>query len=84
MSNIRKFPITCRQRQKNERGKTSVSCQISDRWLKFSEKSTQMTCGEFITLDVMTIGSDKKQKKICELVITREELLEALRNIECK
>lgn len=30
------------------------------------------------------IGSEKKQKKICELVITREELLEALRNIECK
>lgn len=61
MSNIRKFSITCRQ--KNERVKTSVSCQISDRWLKFSEKSTQMDCGEFITLDVMTLEAKKNKKR---------------------
>ena len=76
MSNIKKFPITFTQRQKNERGKTSVSCQVSDRWLRFSE--------EFISLDVMTLGSDEKEKKICELVVTREELVEALSNIKCK
>ena len=36
MSNIKKFPITFTKRQNNERGKTSVSCQVSDRWLRFS------------------------------------------------
>ena len=84
MGNIQKFPITYMQRRKNERGKTSVSCQVSDRWLKFSEKSTRLEGGEFISLDVMTLGSDEKEKKICELVITREELLEALSNIKCE
>lgn len=84
MSNIKKFPITLTQRQKNKRGKTSVSCQVSDRWLKFSEESTHLEGGEFISLDVMTLGSDEKERKICELVITREELLEALKNVKCK
>ena len=55
MSNIKKFPITFTQRQKNERGKTSVSCQVSDRWLRFSEESTKLEGGEFISLDVMTL-----------------------------
>ena len=32
----------------------------------------------------MTLGSDEKEKKICELVVTREEILEALSNIKCK
>ena len=82
MSNIKKFPITFTQRQKNERGKTSVSCQVSDRWLRFSEESTKLEGGEFISLDVMTLGSDEKEKKICELVVTREELVEALSNIK--
>lgn len=84
MSNIKKFPITFTQRQKNERGKTFVSCQVSDRWLRFSEESTKLEGGEFISLDVMTLGSDEKEKKICELVVTREELVEALSNIKCK
>ncbi len=84
MSNIKKFPITFTQILKNERGKTSVSCQISDRWIRFSEESTKLEGGEFISLDVMTLGSDEKEKKICELVVTREEILEALSNIKCK
>lgn len=84
MNNIIKFPITFTQRQKNQRGKTSVSCQVSDRWLKFSEESTKLNGGEFIFLEVMTIGKDEKEKKICELVVTREEILEALSNIKCK
>lgn len=83
MSNIKKFPITFTQILKNERGKTSVSCQISDRWIRFSEESTKLEGGEFISLDVMTLGSDEKEKKICELVVTREEILEALSNIKC-
>ncbi len=83
MDNIIEMPITSRQRIKNSRGKTSVNCLISDRWLKFYNQSSMLHSGEALKLDVMTTNQNGEDKTLCTLIITKEELLSALKNIKC-
>ena len=80
---VKNFPITYSQRRKNMMGPLRVECQISGRYLQFHEKSDIVQGGEFITVDVMPmqIEDDKPVRRICELIITREDLLEALKHI---
>ena len=42
--------------------------------------------GEFLTIDVMAMQTEeaKAPKKICELIVTKEALLEALKHIKVK
>jgi hypothetical protein len=81
--NIKKFPISFSQKRKNTLGPLTVECQISGRCLKFHEKSSDLRGGEFISIDVMSmqIEDDKAPHKICSLIVTREDLLEALRHV---
>jgi hypothetical protein len=81
--NVTKFPITYSQRRKNQLGSFVVECEVSGRFLKFHEKSSIFQSGEFITVDVMTFNTDNREspRKLCELVLTRENLMEALKNI---
>ncbi len=77
--NIRKFPITSWTRVQNRHGKRSVSCAISNRWLRFGEPSQQSHYfGTPIWLDVMTDTEDEngklKSKKLCTLCVTVEQL----------
>jgi hypothetical protein len=73
------FPITYSQRRKNIMGPHCVECQVSGRYLRFSEKSDVVSSGEFISVDVMAMPIEgEPERKICGLVITREDLLEAL------
>lgn len=83
---IKKFPITYSQRRKNFLGPLHVECQVSGRYLKFHKNSSILRGGEFITLDVMAmpIEDGKASKKICQMIVTREDLLEALNNITPK
>lgn len=77
-----KFPISYSQRRKNIMGPLAVECQVSGRYLQFHENSAMVDSSEFITVDVMTMpDSDQRTRKLCELIITREELLEALKHI---
>ncbi|MBM6871367.1 hypothetical protein [Pseudoflavonifractor phocaeensis] len=80
---IKKFPISYSERRKNMKGPLCVECQVSGRYLRFHEKSDVLKAGEFITVDVMAMQNeeDKPAKKICELVITREDIMEALKHI---
>jgi hypothetical protein len=75
-----KFPITYRQRRKNELGPLVVECEVSSRFFRFSESSSLLNVGEFITIDVMTANGNR-QRKICSLIVTRENMEKALRNI---
>lgn len=80
---IKKFPISFSQRRKNLLGPLVVECQVSGRSLRFHKKSSLLQGGEFISVDVMAMQneSNKAPRKICELIVTREDLLEALKNI---
>ncbi len=86
--NIRKFPITSWDRIQNSRGKRSVSCIISNRWLRFGEPEQQpINIGTPIWLDVMTEteeenGNTLEPKKLCTLCVTVEQLQKLLDEIE--
>ena len=80
---ITKFPITRSERRKNTVGPLNVECLVSGRYLCFHEKSAVLQDGEFITVDVMAMQMDenKPPKKICELIVTREDLMNALKRV---
>ena len=84
--NIRKFPITSWRRMQNRRGKRSVSCIVSNRWLHFGEPSQQLfNSGTPISLDVMTETEDEngklETKKLCTLIVTVKQLQKLMNEI---
>lgn len=81
---IIKIPISRERHKINEMGNGYVPCEVSDRWLQFDNESTLVQCGELIGLDVMTMGTDEKPKKICQLIIRREDIERALANVKIK
>lgn len=78
-----RFPITYSQRKTNQMGAGYVPCVVSDRWLQFpSESAGHYDEGEFISVSVMTLGSDEKPKKPCDLAVTREDLVRAMSSVK--
>lgn len=75
MKKIIKLPISNWQRVKNGRGKNSVSCIISERWLEFSDNSTILNDGEYFFVSVMTLDKKENERKLCELAVSKEEML---------
>ncbi len=84
MSDVTRFPNTWKQRHKNLLGKHSVPCMVSARWLRFVPESSAFESGEdFITVDVMTGFPGKTDvRKLCQLMILREDLNEVLRKVK--
>lgn len=80
-----RFPITYSQRRRNQLGPLSIGCEISGRILKFNDKSHNCKVGDLIYLEIFPAedpeNPDKKPRRICELVLTREDLLKALEHI---
>jgi hypothetical protein len=77
MSEITKFPVTYSQRWKNRHGKSAVACEISNRWLRFSDAG-ETKSGHLVWLEVMTTSDDGREKKLCRLAVPKEEIEEAL------
>jgi len=50
--------------------------------LKFPEKASEVGGKGFMLIDVMTLGSDEQPRKICELVLTKKDLIAMLNKIE--
>jgi hypothetical protein len=82
--NLTEFPITRWQRIRNLQGEFSVPCEVSERWLSFGCTSDKLSTGEFIYMDIMTMGNNEKKRKICSLIITRENLLNVLSKIKAE
>ena len=75
---IIRMPISYEQRKINEFGNGYVPCDVSERWLQFSDSGLKSGS---VLVNVMTMGSDDKPKKICEMVLNKEDLLRALENV---
>ena len=85
--NIQRFPISGWKRTLNRRGKGSVSCIVSDRWLRFGKPDQQaLKLGTPILLDVMTETLDEndeyRSKKLCSLIVTVEQLKKLVDDID--
>jgi hypothetical protein len=72
-----------REKWRRRHGDFAVPCVVTSRWLQFSESGTvRIGEGEALTISVMTEGSDDRQRKICDLIVTREDLIDVLALIE--
>ncbi|MDM5188582.1 hypothetical protein QUF99_15035 [Bacillus sp. DX4.1] len=70
-----RIPISRKQRRINERGEGYVECEVSNRWLQFHDIVEDL---ELIPVDVMTENIDGKERKLCELILKKEDILRAL------
>ncbi|MFZ6681953.1 hypothetical protein [Undibacterium sp. Tian12W] len=59
-----------------------AECQVSTRWLQFPQSAQMVGGASFIFVDVMTLNSGEQEKKICQLVLTKEDLREILNRID--
>jgi hypothetical protein len=57
----------------------TVRCQESERWLQFAEREQfEVLDEDLIQLDVMTLDDDGAPYKLCELVVSRGDMLRAV------
>jgi hypothetical protein len=83
--NVVKLPVRAYQRWKNFVGQYGVPCMVSNRWLRFPKKSGgHFQEGEYIPIDVMTLDSNEKPGKLCELIVTREDLVRVINLVKEK
>ena len=61
-----------------------AECQVSSRWLQFPQSAQEVGGASFMFVDVMTLNGDDQEKKICQLVLTKEDLLAILKRIDVK
>jgi len=57
----------------------TVPCNVSERWLRLAEREQYEVIDEdLIQLDVMTLDDESAPYKLCELVVSRGDLLRAI------
>jgi hypothetical protein len=78
---IKHFPRGEERRDRLNLRKYRVPCQVSMRWLQFPETAHALRAGDFMQIDVMTVGSDDKERKICELILTKQDLVRMLEQV---
>jgi hypothetical protein len=67
------------ERWRRKHGDFAVPCVVSGRWLEFSQGGpVRIGEGEALTISVMTEASGERPRKICELIVTREDLIDVL------
>ena len=72
------------KRQRLDAKKGKLCCEVSERWLQFSEESYPVRGTEFVSVDIMTKGASCKDRKLCDLVLDKKYLLQILSEIEAK
>ena len=74
--------MSASNRKNPQESRLSVRCIVSDRWLSFPvEAGPQLECGEPFVVRVMTRSVYDKPRRICKLIVTREDLLNTLKQI---
>ena len=76
--NIVRFPKRSGDRKRLEVKEGKLSCEVSERWIKFPSASDKFDDIEYLSLDVMTRGSNDKDRKLCEIIIDKQQLLKML------
>lgn len=82
MTNITKFPSSGERRDSRNLKSGIVECQVSGRWLQFPEKVSEVGDKGFMVVDVMTLGIDETPRKLCEMILAKEDLIAMLVKIK--
>ncbi|WP_420213380.1 hypothetical protein ACN8ZM_39875 (plasmid) [Burkholderia aenigmatica] len=81
MSNVKRFPGSKERRKRRDLNAGKVVCQVSNRWLQFPERAANVAGEAFMIVDVMTLDTNDEPRKLCELVLTKEDLSAMLMRI---
>jgi hypothetical protein len=66
-------------REPDRRATLVVPCHVSERWLQFAEREQYAVLDEdLIQVDVMTLDDEGGPYKLCELMVSRGDLLRAV------
>ena len=79
--NIIQFPRRSEDRKRRKAKKGILECEVSNRWIQFPKASDKFSDMEYLHLDIMTLDSNEKDRKLCELIIDKEQLLSMLRKL---
>jgi len=79
---IKHFPLGVERQKRLNLRNYRVLCQVSERWLHFPKKASALSDGDYMVVDAMTMGSGDKERKLCELVLIKQDLLRMLQQIK--
>lgn len=80
-NNIVRFPRRSEDRKRKEAAKGRLSCEVSERWIRFPSASDKFEDMEYLALDIMTLGSNEQDRKLCEIILDKQQLLKMLQEL---
>ncbi len=78
---VRQLPVGDGSRQRLDRRQGIVRCQVTDYWLRFHPVAQQYPQGTFVIADVMQGDPEGTPRRVCELVLSRDELVSLLQGL---
>lgn len=80
-NNVIPFPRGSSDRKRRDLLRGILRCEVSERWLQFPSVSEKFADVEYLHLHIMTRGADERERKLCELVLDKQALVEMLRDL---
>ncbi|HEX9181018.1 MAG TPA: hypothetical protein VF859_11525 [Burkholderiales bacterium] len=78
---ITPLPLDSESRQRLDRRQGIVRCQVTDYWLRFQPWAEKYAQGTFVITDVMAGDPEGESRRVCEVVLSRDELLALLQSL---
>lgn len=78
---IKQLPLASESRQRLDRRQGIVRCQVTDYWLRFQPWAEKYPQGTFVIADVMEGEPEADFRRVCELVLSLDELLAVLQSL---
>jgi hypothetical protein len=78
---ITRLPGMWRRRRQVDLRRGIVHCQVSGRRLQFPKYGSKLDEGTFLIIDVLSTNENGKTRKLCEVVLTKEDLLAVINQL---
>ncbi|MDB5978353.1 MAG: hypothetical protein JWR07_5113 [Nevskia sp.] len=78
---VESLPGLYKRRKRLDKHQGIVRCEVSSRWLQMPKEAVAISGNTYLAIDVLTDIQEGKQRKLCQLVILKEDLLDALNAI---
>ena len=78
---IVRFPVGSKKRKRLKQKEGRIECEVSGRWIQFPEASDKFSNMEYLRLDIMTMGAPDEERKLCEIILDKQQLLKMLNEL---
>jgi len=72
---ITPLPLGDADRRRLDRRNHTVRCEVTGRCLRFHPRAEGYPEGTYLIVDVLEDGGDSEPRRLCELVLSRDDLL---------